>query len=68
VFFDHQFKFFNQKLEINPGASWANYSGDNFFYPGVDVGFIFNPNHKVLEQFQRFQDPDFYGFVLCEPD
>ncbi|MDN3693400.1 TonB-dependent receptor [Chryseobacterium tructae] len=28
--------------------SWANYSKEgNFFYPGLDVGYNFNPNNKV---------------------
>ncbi len=60
VFFDHQFRFFNQKLEINPGASWANYSGANFFYPGVDVGFIINANHKLFGTVSKgFRIPTF---------
>ncbi|WP_027384950.1 TonB-dependent receptor plug domain-containing protein [Epilithonimonas caeni] len=68
VFFDHQFKFFNQKLEINPGASWANYSGDNFLYPGMDVGFIFNPNHKVFGAISKgFRIPTFTDLYYKSP-
>ena len=68
VFFDHQFKFFNQKLEINPGASWANYSGKNFFYPGMDVGFIFNPNHKVFGAVSKgFRIPTFTDLYYKSP-
>jgi len=68
VFFDHQFKFFNQKLEINPGASWANYSGKNFFYPGIDVGFIFNPNHKVFGAISKgFRIPTFTDLHYVSP-
>ncbi|TDX83172.1 TonB-dependent receptor plug domain-containing protein [Epilithonimonas xixisoli] len=68
VFFDHQFKFFNQKLEINPGASWANYSGQNFFYPGMDVGFIFNPNHKVFGAVSKgFRIPTFTDLYYVSP-
>lgn len=68
VFFDHQFRFFNQKLEINPGASWANYSGDNFLYPGVDVGFIFNPNHKVFGAISKgFRIPTFTDLYYVSP-
>jgi len=68
VFFDHQFRFFNQKLEINPGASWANYSGDNFLYPGVDVGFIFNPNHKVFGAISKgFRIPTFTDLYYTSP-
>ncbi len=48
VFFEHHFSFFQEKLQISPGISWANYNtvGD-FFYPGLDVGFDFNENHKI---------------------
>lgn len=68
VFFDHQFKFFNQKLEVNPGASWANYSGQNFFYPGMDVGFIFNPNHKVFGAVSKgFRIPTFTDLYYVSP-
>ncbi|MDO5615506.1 MAG: TonB-dependent receptor [Cruoricaptor ignavus] len=48
VFFEHHFSFFNNKLNVSPGISWANYSeAGNFFYPGLDVGFNFNKNHKI---------------------
>ncbi len=68
VFFDHQFKFFNQKLEVNPGASWANYSGQNFFYPGMDVGFIINPNHKVFGAVSKgFRIPTFTDLYYKSP-
>jgi vitamin B12 transporter len=68
VFFDHQFKFFNQKLEVNPGTSWANYSGQNFFYPGMDVGFIFNPNHKVFGAVSKgFRIPTFTDLYYVSP-
>ena len=68
VFFDHQFRFFNQKLEINPGASWANYSGANFFYPGMDVGYIFGPNHKVFGAVSKgFRIPTFTDLYYKSP-
>lgn len=48
VFFEHHFSLLDKKLNISPGISWANYSKEgNFFYPGLDVGYNFNPNHKV---------------------
>ncbi len=48
VFFEHYFSFFDKKLNISPGISWANYSNEgNFFYPGLDVGYNFNENNKV---------------------
>lgn len=60
VFFDHQIKLFNQKLEVNPGASWASYSGDDFFYPGVDVGFTIDQTQKVFVTVSKgFRIPSF---------
>ncbi|WP_262147266.1 TonB-dependent receptor plug domain-containing protein [Chryseobacterium foetidum] len=54
VFFEHHFSFFNKKLNISPGASWANYSTDgNFFYPGIDVGYTFLENSKVYGNIAR---------------
>lgn len=48
VFFEHNFSLINNKLLITPGISWANFSNEgNFFYPGLDVGFNFNSNHKI---------------------
>lgn len=48
VFFEHHFSLLDKKLNISPGISWANYSKEgNFFYPGLDVGYNFNPNNKV---------------------
>ncbi|PJJ66819.1 TonB-dependent receptor plug domain-containing protein [Chryseobacterium geocarposphaerae] len=48
VFFEHYFSFFDKKLNISPGISWANYSNaGNFFYPGLDVGYNFNSNNKI---------------------
>lgn len=48
VFFEHYFSFFNKKLDVSPGISWANYSNEgNFFYPGLDVGYHFNEKNKV---------------------
>ncbi|WP_374446020.1 TonB-dependent receptor plug domain-containing protein [Epilithonimonas sp.] len=68
VFFDHQFRFFNQKLEINPGASWANYSGGNFFYPGIDLGYIFNPHHKIFGAVSKgFRIPTFTDLYYTSP-
>lgn len=48
VFFEHHFSFFDNKLNITPGASWANFSSNgNFFYPGIDVGYNFLENSKI---------------------
>lgn len=48
VFFEHHFSFFDNKLNISPGASWANYSTNgNFFYPGLDIGYTFFENNKI---------------------
>lgn len=54
VFFEHHFSFFDKKLNISPGTSWANYSTNgNFFYPGLDIGYIFLQNHKVYGNISR---------------
>ncbi|UFK97575.1 TonB-dependent receptor [Kaistella faecalis] len=46
-FMEHHFSFLQNKLNISPGISWANYAAEgNFFYPGVDVGFDLTENHK----------------------
>lgn len=48
LFFEHHFSFLSNKLQVSPGISWANYStAGNFFYPGLDVGFDINENHKL---------------------
>lgn len=48
AFFEHHFSFFNKKLNIVPGISWANYSNaGNYFYPGIDVGYAINDQHKI---------------------
>lgn len=48
VFFEHHFSLLDQKLNITPGISWANFSNEgNFFYPGLDVGYNLNSDHKI---------------------
>ena len=48
LFFEHHVAFFDDRFQISPGFSWASYSGSgNFFYPGLDLGFNFSPNHKI---------------------
>lgn len=48
LFFEHHFSFLDQKLNIVPGISWANYPGSgDFFYPGLDFGYKINANHRV---------------------
>ncbi|MET3535160.1 TonB-dependent receptor plug domain-containing protein [Chryseobacterium limigenitum] len=48
VFFEHHFSLLDKKLNITPGVSWANYSNEgNLFYPGLDVGYNFDPNNKI---------------------
>ena len=48
VFMEHHFSFIQNKLNISPGISWANYAEEgNFFYPGLDVGFDITENHKI---------------------
>ncbi len=48
IFAEHHFSFFDKKLEITPGISFANYSNaGNYFYPGLDAGFKISEHHKV---------------------
>lgn len=48
VFFEHHFSFLENKLNISPGISWANYDKEgDFFYPGLDLGFDFDDHHKI---------------------
>ncbi|GAB0157381.1 TonB-dependent receptor [Chryseobacterium sp. Alg-005] len=47
VFFEHHFSLLNNKLNISPGVSWANYSKEgNFFYPGLDIGYNIDQHNK----------------------
>lgn len=48
LFLEHNFSFFDNKLNITPGISWANITkqGD-FFFPGIELGFNINKQHKV---------------------
>ncbi len=53
-FFEHHFSFFENKLQIVPGITWANYSGvGSFFYPGMDLGYNFNDHHKLYANAAR---------------
>lgn len=48
VFLEHHLSFFQTRLQIVPGISWANYEDQgNFFYPGLDVGFEFDSQNKI---------------------
>ncbi|WP_297982480.1 TonB-dependent siderophore receptor [uncultured Chryseobacterium sp.] len=48
LFFEHHFSFIDNKLQVSPGISWANFSNSgDFFYPGIDVGYDFNNQHKI---------------------
>ncbi|MGZ5192673.1 MAG: TonB-dependent receptor [Kaistella sp.] len=48
IFLEHHFSFFQNKLNISPGISWAHYADEgDFFYPGLDVGYDFSEHHKI---------------------
>lgn len=48
LFFMHHFSLLNDRLQITPGISWADFQQQgNFFYPGLDVGFNVNDHHKI---------------------
>lgn len=49
LFAEHHFSFINDRLHISPGISWAHFSNaGDFFYPGMDVGFELNDQHKIF--------------------
>lgn len=53
-FLEHHISLLDEKLQIVPGISYANFSsGGDFFYPGLDVGYQVSPNHKVYANVAR---------------
>jgi len=49
IFFEHRFIFLEDKLDITPGISFADYSDfGNFWYPGIDVGYSINKHNKLF--------------------
>lgn len=69
VFFEHHFSLLDKKLNITPGISWANYSKEgNFFYPGLDVGYNFDPNNKIYGNIARVHRvPTFTDLYYASP-
>lgn len=54
VFLEHHFLFLQDRLQIAPGISWAHYNTvGSFFYPGLEVGFDLNKNHKIYANIAR---------------
>lgn len=47
AFAEQKFGFFDQKLTVVPGISWSNIGGKNYFYPGLDAGYLFGSGHKI---------------------
>lgn len=80
VFLEHLFSFFDKKLQVSPGISWANYSNaGNFFYPGLDVGLDVAENHKIYGNIARvhrvpsytdlfYNDPNNEGNPYLKPE
>ncbi len=69
VFFEHHFSLLDKKLNITPGISWANYSNEgDFFYPGLDVGYDFNSNHKMYGNISKvYRVPTFTDLYYLSP-
>lgn len=45
---EHHFSLLQNKLTVNPGLSWINYTGTGkFFYPGLDVGYSIDDQNKI---------------------
>ncbi len=54
LFLEHHISLINQKLNIVPSVSWANYPGNgNFFYPGLDVGYSLDQHNKVYANWAK---------------
>lgn len=54
VFFEHQFSFFNEKLNIIPGASWFHFSNvGDFFYPQLGAAYKINAENKLFANAAR---------------
>ncbi len=48
IFLEHRFAFFDQKLNITPGAMLADYNDfGSFFYPGIDLGYSIDSNNRI---------------------
>lgn len=69
LFLEHHFSFVQDKLKITPGVSWANYSEvDDFFYPGIDVGYTVNENHHFFANTGRVNRlPSFTDLYYVSP-
>ncbi|WP_066222395.1 TonB-dependent receptor plug domain-containing protein [Formosa haliotis] len=48
LFLEHQFKFFNDKLDVTPGIAVTYYSDFKFHaFPGMDLGYELSDNFKI---------------------
>lgn len=67
AFFEHRFKFLNNRIDLTPGLLYANYSdfGSNIF-PGIDLGVSITENLKFYSNYGKtFRVPtytDLYFF------
>ena len=48
LFLEHQFKLFNDKLDVTPGVAVTYFSDFKFHaFPGLDIGYRLNDNFKI---------------------
>ena len=52
AFLEHHFSVFNDAVTVSPGVSWSSIEGENYFYPGIDIGYT-EGNHKVFSNFAK---------------
>ncbi|MDR2123224.1 MAG: TonB-dependent receptor [Flavobacteriaceae bacterium] len=69
VFLEHHFLFFNDKLDITPGISFADYSDfGNFWYPGIDIGFQITPANKIFVNLGKtYRIPSYTDLYYSSP-
>ncbi|MFV0304245.1 MAG: TonB-dependent receptor plug domain-containing protein [Moheibacter sp.] len=61
VFLEHKLSFFNDQLNVTPGALFSHYSDfGSFLYPGLDLGYSINHHHQIFANIgQTYRTPTF---------
>ncbi|MDR1877561.1 MAG: TonB-dependent receptor [Flavobacteriaceae bacterium] len=69
VFLEHHLLFYNKKLDITPGISFADYSDfGSFWYPGIDVGYQLTANTKIFANLGKtYRVPSYTDLYYSDP-
>ncbi|MBA5628956.1 TonB-dependent receptor [Moheibacter sp. BDHS18] len=69
LFLEHRISLLKGKLSITPGAMWADYSDfGSYFYPGIDVGYSFNPHHRIYGNIGKtYRTPTYTDLYYQDP-